>query len=86
MAKRNQPQNENILKQKEGYNTIHDMFSKAKNHQELKKVALRASQLIKDFSLDAFQAERLEQYGIQRFNEIIRSEQNTLYEITHNRR
>lgn len=57
------------------YNEIHDSFTKSSSFDELRRAAVKAEQIIRDNNLDQNQKERLEQYGIKRFNEIQRTNQ-----------
>jgi hypothetical protein len=72
--------------EKIAYNQIHDSFTKAKSFNQLRIAAVNAQQIIKDNNIDAYQAEKLEQYGIARFNEITRREDQLSRMASSNKR
>jgi hypothetical protein len=72
--------------EKIAYNQIHDSFTNAKSFSQLRIAAVNAQQIIKDNNIDAYQAEKLEQYGIARFNEITRREDQLSRMASSNKR
>ena len=72
---------------KTAINQIHDSFTNAKTFDQLRRAAVAAQQLIKDNNIDAYQQERLEQYGIKRYNDLQRREdQLSRFASTNKRR
>ena len=68
--------------QTKGYNIIHDSFTNAKSVEALQKAVEKSIELIHQYRLDDYQAKRLEEYGLKRFNQINRE----LREIEHQRK
>lgn len=61
----------NDQKQKDGYNTIHDMLTAAKSMKELTLAVQKAIPMMKDFGLDDYQQKRLEEYGMKCYDRIL---------------
>jgi hypothetical protein len=72
--------------QRDGYNEIHDMFTKAKTTRQLQDAVEKAVNLIPQYNLDSLQQTQLEEYGIVRYNALMRALNELEYHRSHNRR
>lgn len=73
-------------KQKEGYYKIHDMITEAKTFSELQKAVETAMVLIKSYDLDAYQQDRLEDYGRRKYQNLLRDEERMGKEVKYNKK
>lgn len=73
-------------KQKDGYNQIHDMISKSRDVKQLKRAVESAMPLIQEYQLDAYQVQKLEEFGMKKYENFIASEMRMQHEIQSNRR
>jgi hypothetical protein len=73
-------------KQKDGYNQIHDMISKSRDVKQLKRAVENAMPLIQEFQLDAYQIQKLEEFGMKKYENFLASEMRMQHEIQSNRR
>lgn len=58
-------------KNKEGYNRIHDSITHAKTIAELTKAIEASLPIIQECKLDDYQTEKLEQYGMTKYNKLM---------------
>lgn len=70
---------------KDGYNQIHDMLTAAKTIAQLTKAVEAAIPMIQEFKLDSYQQQRLEDYGMKRFNDIQRRIDQMAFECSRNK-
>ena len=86
MSKTNFKKNQSDAQlQRDGYNRIHDSFTRSKTFNELAKAAEEAINIIKDCNIDKFQHQRLEEYGIHCYNRIQRRVDQMSFECSRNK-
>lgn len=62
-------------KQNDGYNVVHDLLSSAKSVDELTNAVNQSLQLMKQYNLDYYQQQKIEQFGIRCYNNIMRKQE-----------
>ena len=73
-------------KQKDGYNIIHDSISKSKDVKQLQKAVEASIKIIQDYQLDQYQVQRLEGYGMKKYESFLAKDMRLGREIQSNRR
>lgn len=73
-------------KQKDGYNQIHDMISKSRDVKQLQRAVEAALPIIQEYQLDSYQVQRLEEYGMKKYENFLASDMRMQHEIQSNRR
>lgn len=73
-------------KQKDGYNIIHDSISKSRDIKQLQRAVEASIRIIQEYQLDAYQVQRLEEYGMKKYENIMLKEMRLGHEMQSNRR